>query len=305
MEKSPRAELRYELKKLRTGSESGNELLHVKSEVYAIAAYFIEKAVTQAVDWVENHPNQGLRYQQHTVESSTVQSSVIEVNDIREYLASANVGVVLRNIGFLIEGLLHHHIKQVMNADSPAPLVNPEDEHIQERLRSLLEQEFRDGGDYRAQDFVLSAARAPAVFIPTMLHSALAGYHREFGRLPTDDELTEVTEKMTPLLLKLSQFNVQDVVAFMEEHFGVLGARNGLQVNVFDDILFTEKTAEGFQFSFPEIQEYKSQGTAEEPTVGCPAVYGRVENQNIIRFFIDYAVSLLKESGVYHSVSKS
>jgi len=297
--RSPRAQTRYALDQFRVNPNSDIEVPQVKAEVYAIAGYFIEKAVARALDWVQAHPNQGLRQQVEKVAGSQVQSSVILVEDLRGYLAHLELDTTLRKISTLIEGLLHYHVKEVMNSDSPAPLVNPGDEPVQERLRSLLEGNFRGGGIFRARDFVINTTRAPAIFIPPALHSAISGFYNEFKRVPSHDELAIITKKLSPLVLKLAQFNIDDIGAFNEAYFGTLGPDRQLDVRAFDSSLLLKRNGDDYSFVFSEVQNYKSPTSPVEPTIGCPALYSQVGTQNVIRHMVDYAVDLLKQSGVF------
>jgi len=299
MEKSPRAHTRQILDRLRSGeSEATIENNPIKAEVYAICAYFIEKATKNADTWLQAHPNQGLYYELQSQENTTVRSTITHVEDIQAFLQSTNLDIILQRISFLIEGLLHQQVLAVMNPDFPATLVNEADEDIQERLRSLLLQ-FRDGSTYHARDFVLSATRAPAIFIPPALHAGMVAYQSEYKRIPAIEELEHLTAKLTPLILKLAQHNIRDIVVFNRKHFGIIGPGKMLPVRAFDHQITLEADNNTYQFRFPEVEQYKNTGTVDEPTIGCPAVYSLVNSQNAIRYMVRYATDLLRQSGIY------
>jgi len=189
-----------------------------------------------------------------------------------------------------------------MNADYPAELVNPEDEGIQERMRSLmLNSSFRGGESFSAREFVLSATRAPAVFIPVTFHVGLAAFRREFGRLPgTESELDHFAKIISPLLLKLAQFNISDLRIFNDKHFGNQRSRSVLPVAAYDNQVRLERISNGsYHFTFDDIGNYKESQELVEPTVGCPAVYAQANGQNVIRLMVTYCTDLLKLSGAY------
>ncbi len=302
--KSPRIQARTALEGIRRGEDfiGGVEGNQVKAEIYAIAAYFIEKAAKEAQLWLQENPGKGLQHQTHAIEGVVIESSVEIVEDIPSFLSSSDRATVLFRISELIEGLLHYHVKQVMNADFPAPLVNPQDEHIQERMRSLLEHvDFRDGHDHQAQAFVLSATRAPAVFIPVSYHAGLTAFGEAFGRLPEPTtELDLFAKRISPVLLRLAQFNIDDIGSFINKHFGGSSARTNLPLAAFDNHLRMVRRDNGdYQFSFPQVDSHKESEDISEPTVGCPALYARPGSQNVIRMMITYATDLLRRSGLY------
>lgn len=298
-ERSPRGQTREILTQLRAeGISDVTENQSIKAEIYAITAYFIEKAINQADEWRKSHPNQGVQRQVTTSDRHFVDSSIVPVENIEEHLNSSDLGTVLRKISFLIEGLLYQHVLAVMNPDFPSEFVNEADEDIQERLRSLL-LKFRDGSTFRARDFVLSATRAPAVFIPPTLHAGMVAYQRAYQAIPVADELDRFAKQLTPIILKLAQHNIDDISQFNRKHFGIISPANSVPVRAFDTVLQLERVDEGYRFRFPEIETYKNPGTDEEPTIGCPAVYSQVNSQNAIRYVIGYATDLLRQSGIY------
>jgi hypothetical protein len=253
--KSPRVQARTMLEGIRRGEESvqGAEDTLVKAEIYAIAAYFIEKATAAALAWLQANPGKGMQQQIISIEGAMIQSSVMTIDDVGLFLLSADKEVVLKKISELIEGLLHYHVKQVMNPVVPAPLVNPADEHIQERIRSLLgESSFRGGQDFAARDFVLNATRAPAVFIPVSYHAGLTAFSEAFGRLPEPtEELDLFAKRISPILLRLAQFNVADVASFIQEYFGDRAVRTDLPLAAFDKHLtLVRSDNDDYQFSF-------------------------------------------------------
>ncbi len=302
--KSPRVQARTALESIRRGEDLVGRVEggQVKAEIYAIAAYFIEKAAQEAQLWLQENPGKGLQHHVHSIEGVVIESSIEMVDDIPSFLSSTNRAEVLFRISKLIEGLLHYHVTRVMNADFPAPLVNPQDEHIQERMRSLLEHaDFRDGLDHQAQSFVLSATRAPAVFIPVSYHAGLTAFSEAFGRLPESTaELDLFTKRISPVLLRLAQFNVDDIGSFIEKHFGGSSARTDLPLAAFDKQLTIERRDnDDYRFSFPEVDSHKESEDVSEPTVGCPALYARSGSQNVIRMMITYTTDLLRQSGLY------
>lgn len=307
--KSPRVQARTMLEGIRRGEETepGAESSHVKAEIYAIAAYFIEKATASALAWLQANPGKGMQQQIIAIDGAMMQSSVVTIDDVSAFLSSTDKDEVLQRISELIEGLLHYHVKQVMNPDVPAPLVNPADEHIQERMRSLLgEPSFRGGQDFAARDFVLNATRAPAVFIPVSYHAGLTAFSEAFGRLPEPtEELDLFAKRISPILLRLAQFNVDDVASFIQEHFGDRAVRTDLPLAAFDThVTLVRSDNHNYQFSFPEVETYQESADISESTVGCPALYARPGSQNVIRVMVTYATELLKQSGLYVKPTK-
>jgi len=307
--KTPRALARAELDSMRKGEVSLDVDFSqeaIKSEIYGIIAYFIEKITIRAQQWRKQNPTMALSISSFRQDNSMRRSDVIGVSE-HDLIGANDSTSVLRGVGRAIGGLLEYHILETMNdIHTPEFVVNPADALIQERLEKLLSQStFRSGAGDTGRDMVLSAVQAPKIFIPTVYHAGLEQFHKQFGRFPDkdSDELDELSKKMQIIILQLSQFHMTDMSAFIRKHFFATfkGGQDMLPVSAFDSIIELKVTEKGYTLSIPEIASYETSEHAKqiEPTVGCPAIYARSNGQNVIKEMCDYATELLERSGLY------
>ncbi len=274
---------------------------HLKAEVYGIMAYFIKKAAANFRRWQDVNP--GTVLIANTKADDEVQRVQTNVIGVPESVVTerSKLSVTTFELYRVLHGSMHYHLKPLVNTYTPGPIVNTEDIHILDRLDSLLiDQHFRDGARKHSEEFLLAVAQPQARFIASTLFGALQAYETQFGVLPVpgSEAFSVVMTEAKKAIIRLATMNIQD--------FGKLEERMIFYGN--EESVFVSSPYEHVTYETSEVGQlrmidqftanYKpSKSASIEPTIGCPALFGRVDDSgSAIGTLTDYAIGLLGRS---------
>jgi hypothetical protein len=278
--------------------------LNIKAEVYGILSYFISKATNDAMQWVKDNPGFALVAESSPEGASGTRISIESFRE-SELVESENLSTVMFNVNNILHGLMHYHMRKLVNTYTPGPTVNERDMHILDRLDYLLiEQKFRNGDRIHSEPFLLLTTQPQARFITTTLFATFDAYRREFGLLPDPESayFTDVANSAKKLLLKMSSMNLQDFAELEKamEFFGDREECGYIETPLKADMTVDVDEKGRIRINNTFLSEYQPSAEAEvkESTIGCPALFARPEGKgNTIGVLTDYAISLIQRSG--------
>lgn len=282
---------------MKEGTIQEGESEKIKAEIYAIAAYLVEKVAHACHQFVVDHKGYARSFSVDTLTDTTHQIHSFEVDE-QELIGSNDLDTVMFGISQAISGLLHVEVVNCIGVSGEMG----GDARITDRLEMLLAKRS-DSATMDAQSFVLSAVQAPGTFIPSTLRAGMMKYKETYGEYPKPGsvDFIEMEKQLLKIILQLSQINIHELTATV----GLTTIHNGTEPsfsNNFNHLISLEVTETGFRFSSDRISQYVPNTKIEgelNPTLGCPAMYSKVESQNFIRYFMEYACGLLGRSGIY------
>lgn len=296
---TPKGIMRQKFSEIRAGTIGEGDSEKTKAEIYAISAYLVEKVARACNQWINE--NEGLA-QNFSIDNRTAinhQVHSLEVAE-QELIGSSDLDTVMYGISRAINGLLHVGVVKCIGSEESRQIAS--DARIEDRLELLLSKRG-DGDPIDPQSFILGAVQAPGTFIPITLRAGMMKYKEEFGEYPKPGSVNfaEMEKQLLKIILQLSQVNIRELGITV----GLTTVSNGLQANFsnnFNHLIAMEMTESGFKFISNILSGYVPNTKIEgdtNPTLGCPAMYSKVESQNVIRFFMQYATGLLGRSGIY------
>ncbi len=274
----------------------------IKAEVYGIMAYFIKKAVKNFQGWQERHPGEVLISNTKSDDDSlNIRTHVIPESEA-VVTEQPKLSVATFNLFRVLHGAMHWHLKELANTYTPGPIVNAEDAAILDRLDTLLlEQRHRGGEFHHSENFLLSVAQPQARFIATTLFGSLLSYETQYGVLPIpgSPEFDAVMSEAKKAILRLSTMNLRDFGIYERKMRFFGGEIDSFILTPYNDVSYTTDESGRLRMEDMYTQNYKPTAGAQalEPTIGCPALFGRPDDgANAINVLTDYAVSLLRKS---------
>jgi hypothetical protein len=273
----------------------------IKAEVYGIMAYFIEKATARFMEWHRQYPNDVLIANTRVDDDlKKVETNVVSQPDTI-VTEQPKLSVTALQLYRVLHGSMHYHLKALANTYVPGPVVNEEDMAILDRLDTLLiDQQYRDGVRRHSEDFLLAVAQPQARFIASTLFGALQAYENQFGELPlpSSSVFSEVMQEALKAIMRMAAMNLQDFAVY-ERAMSFFGDDINCFIQTpYARVEYIRDESEKLRMN-DFTREYKpsAAATAAEPTIGCPALFGRpTDAGNSIAVFTNYAIALLERS---------
>lgn len=296
---TPKGIMRQQFSLIKEGAIQEGDSEKIKAEIYAIAAYLVEKVAGACSVWVDAHEGMVRTFSRDNQTATSHQIHSFEVDE-QELLGGNDLDAVMFGISQAISGLLHVEVVKCVGSEESRQ--TPGNARIEDRLELLL-SERGGGGPVDAQSFILGAVQAPGTFIPIILRAGMMKYKEVYGEYPKPGSANfiEMEKQLLKIVLQLSQVNIGELTVTT----GLTTVSDGLKPNFsnnFNHLIAMEMTESGFKFVSNRLSEYVPSTEVEgdeNPTLGCPAMYSKVESQNVIRFFMKYATDLLERSGIY------
>lgn len=303
-ERSPNAKTRDVLAAARASEATTGVSENIKAEVYGISAYFIERATSLAKQWLAVNPGKLLRDEQYSSASDKIERSIIEESEsewLLEDERNVDIDSAMKKIKLALQGTMHFQMKQLLNTDIPGPIVNEFDTKVQERLNNLLiEQKFRGGRHLGAETFLIGVTEPTAGFVITVYSAMLYTFTRQFNRLPSSTELTQLAVEVQKILKNMATTHLFDFSAFNSQvAFNPDPYKGAYAQSPLDAALTIDELDNGDYSIDLDTSIFNSDTEKNEPKVSCPALYARPDGEsNTISFLSDYALHLILKSGL-------